>query len=273
MLVTGTKGRVALITGGNGGIGRATADRLARDGYRVFVTSRSAVPGPIAPGIELIRLNTHDNASVAACVQEVITQAGRIDVLVNSIGNGLIGAVEEVSDDEARLVVEDVFWSMARVIQAVIPHMREKGGGRIISMSSLGGLMGFPFSAFYCAGKYAMEGFCEALHLEVRQFGIGVSLIEPAGVHTPVAGNVPMAAIALPAYGGIRYKVAKDVENMMRSGLAPADVAEAIVRALADRKPRVRYLVGGPAKAMGLFLRFAPERLITLAKRKMNGLP
>ena len=264
---------IALVTGGNGGIGRAVADRLAAAGYRVFITSRSATAGAIAPGIELINLNTRDTASVAACIAEVIARAGRIDVLVNCIGNGLIGAVEEVTEDEARIVVDDLFWSMARVVQAVIPHMRTQGGGRIISMSSVGGLIGLPFSAYYSAGKFAMEGFCEALHLEVRQFGIGVSLIVPAGVNTQVAGNVPMAAVALPAYGDIRHKVAKDVEKMMRSGLEPARVADALMRTLADPQPRLRYLVGGPARIFAIFVRFAPERLINFAMRKMNGLP
>jgi len=105
------KQRVALITGGSRGIGRAIASRLAADGYRVFVTSRSAAPGVIAPGIELVKLDTTDEASVLACVQTVIDKAGRIDVLMNSIGNGMIGAVEEVSEKEARVVVEDVFWA------------------------------------------------------------------------------------------------------------------------------------------------------------------
>ena len=267
------KQRVALITGGSRGIGRAISSRLAADGYRVFVTSRSAAPGVIAPGIELVKLDTTDEASVLACVQTVIDKAGRIDVLMNSIGNGMIGAVEEVSEKEARVVVEDLFWAAVRMIQAVLPGMREQGGGRIVSMSSVGGLMGFPFSAFYSAGKFALEGFCEALHIEVKQFGIHVSLIEPFGVNTHVAGNVPMAARVLPAYGDTRHTVARDVEQSMRKGLAPDVVGQAVAGVLADPSPRLRYLVGGPARVMSTFLRLAPESLITWAKRKMSKLP
>jgi short-subunit dehydrogenase len=261
--------RVALITGGIAGIGRATADLLSAEGYRVFVTSRSDAHGASTSGIELLKFEANSDASAAACVAALMDRAGRIDVLVNNIGTGMLGAAEEQSIAEGEHILQTNFWGAVRMIKSVLPIMRVQGGGRIINMSSVGGIFGFPYSAFYSASKFALEGYCDALQLEVRPFGIYVSLVEPAGVLTPVAGNVPKAALMLPAYSQTREKMGVQMDKMMKAGMPAEKVARKILNILSTENPKLRYKVGVPARILALMFRLAPEFLFTGVKRRL----
>lgn len=261
--------RVALITGGIAGIGRATANLLTAEGYRVFVTSRSHQQGTDPSGIEVLNFSADSDQSAADCTAAVISQAGRIDVLINNIGTGMLGAAEEQSIAEGEHILQTNFWGAVRMIKSVLPIMRAQGGGRIISMSSVGGLLGFPYSAFYSASKFALEGYCDALQLEVKPFGIHVSLVEPAGVLTPVAGNVPKAALTLPPYAQTRTKMGLQMDKMMKAGMPAETVAMAIKQILEKANPKLHYKVGTPARILGLILRLAPEPVLIAVKRRL----
>ena len=261
--------RVALITGGIAGIGRATANLLTAEGYRVFVTSRSHPQGADPSGIEVLAFSADSDQSAADCIAAVMSKAGRIDVLVNNIGTGMLGAAEEQSIAEGDHIFQTNFWGAVRMIKSVLPIMRAQGGGRIISMSSVGGMLGFPYSAFYSASKFALEGYCEALQLEVRPFNIHVTLIEPAGVLTPVAGNVPKAALMLQPYAETRTKMAMQMDKMMKAGMPAEVVARAINLTLKSKNPKLRYKVGVPANILGLILRLAPEPILVAVKQRM----
>jgi NAD(P)-dependent dehydrogenase (short-subunit alcohol dehydrogenase family) len=261
--------RVALITGGIAGIGRATANLLTAEGYRVFVTSRSHQQGVDASGIEVLKFSAESDQSATDCVAALIDKTGRIDVLINNIGTGMLGAAEEQSIAEGEHILQTNFWGAVRMIKSVLPIMRAQGGGRIISMSSVGGLLGFPYSAFYSASKFALEGYCDALQLEVKPFGIHVSLVEPAGVLTPVAGNVPKAALTLPPYAQTRTKMGLQMDKMMKAGMPAETVAMAIKQILEKANPKLHYKVGTPARILGLILRLAPEPVLIAAKRRL----
>lgn len=180
---------VVLVTGASTGIGRETARRLVAAGYRVFGTSRKG--GPDFDGVEHVALDVCDDASVEAAVAGVVARAGRIDVLVNNAGYLEAGAVEEVPLDRARAQLETNLFGVARMIRAVLPAMRARRSGRIVTVSSLAGLVPVPFWGWYNASKFAVEGLCETLRQEVSPFGVHVSLVEPGAIKTPFYAGPP----------------------------------------------------------------------------------
>ena len=176
--------RVVLITGASSGIGRATAELLAGRGYQVFGGVRAAATTRPLAGVELVPLDVRDEASVKACVEEVRSRAGRIDVLINNAGVNLVGAVEETSIGQAQALFDTNVIGVLRMIQAVLPGMRRQGAGLIVNISSILGFIPAPFMGVYASTKHAIEGLSESLDHEVRAFGIRVVLIEPHYIRT-----------------------------------------------------------------------------------------
>ena len=185
--------RSALVTGASAGIGRACAEELHAAGWAVTGASRrGTTPG----GWAGLVMDVDDDDSVRAGVAGVLAAGGRIDALVAAAGWGLAGAVEQCSIGEAKAQLETNFWGCVRVLQQVLPAMRAQGGGRIVLMSSIGGVIGIPFQAFYSAGKFALEGLGEALAYEVAPFGVHVTLVEPGNVKTDFTASRRMAQAA-----------------------------------------------------------------------------
>lgn len=266
-----TTSQVVLITGAASGIGLATAELLRTQGYRVFGTSRS--PGQYSVStFPLLALDVHSDESVRACVRNVLEQAGRIDVLINNAGTGLSGAVEETMLPEAQTVFETNFFGIVRMTQAVLPTMRQQRSGKIIMMSSGGGILGVPFRAFYVASKFALEGYSESLRHEVRPFGITVSLVEPGFVSTPAAYAVPHTRDELEVYAALRSRLAEEFEASMRQGMPPVRVARVIQQIIERRSPRLRYTVGAQATMLTLLRRLLPQSGFELLARRMFGM-
>ena len=176
--------RVALVTGASTGIGRAAAEALSAAGYRVFGTSRRAQPA--RPGITMLTCDVSDDASVARLIDDVLAQAGRIDLVVNNAGSGLLGGAEESSIAQARALFDVNLFGVMRVTNAVLPVMRRQGHGRIVNLSSVLGLIPQPFSALYAATKHALEGYSESLDHELRAFGIRVVRGAPRETPPPI---------------------------------------------------------------------------------------
>jgi short-subunit dehydrogenase len=177
--------QTVLVTGASSGIGRATARLLAERGFTVFGTARKPSPPDegAKSGVTMVALDVRSDESVRACVEQVVAKAGRLDVLVNNAGYSLTGAAEETSVEEAKAQLETNFFGAVRMVNAVLPGMRKAEAGKIINISSLAGSTAIPYSGFYSASKFALEGYSESLWYEVRPFGISVSLVEPF-VHT-----------------------------------------------------------------------------------------
>jgi len=173
--------RVAVVTGASSGISEAIAGRLTEAGYRVFGASRRQPGG----GVEHIAMDVNDDESVRAGVASVLATAGRIDVLVNNAGYLCAGAVEEIPLADAKAQFETNYFGVLRATLAVLPAMRERGTGHVITVSSLAGLVPVPFWDHYNASKFAVEGLMETLRHEVRPFGIQVALVEPGSIKTP----------------------------------------------------------------------------------------
>lgn len=249
--------QVALVTGASSGIGAAVARLLHKRGFAVFGTSRKA-DSSSPDEFPMLVLDVDSDASVQACVDQVLARAGRIDVLVNNAGYALTGAAEETSIEEAKEQFETNFFGVVRMAKAVLPHMRAAKSGRIITIGSLAGLMSIPYNAFYCGTKFALEAYSEALWYELKPFGIGVSLIEPGFVRTAInqAVRIPHAPIA--AYDGPRDRALAAVDRSVDKGIPPETVANAVLKAAQSKTPKLRYRVGADSVWLPRLRGFSP---------------
>lgn len=264
-------GKVVLVTGASSGIGQATANRLVTSGWTVVGASRRGTGGP---GWEGVVMDVDDDASVRSGVEAVVAKHGRVDAAVTCAGWGLCGAAETTVLDEARAQVDTNFWGTVRVVQAVLPHMRAQGDGRLVLLGSIGGVIGVPFQAFYSASKFALEGFGEALAYEVEPFGVSVSIVEPGNAKTGftasrrVSGPPPGQG----PYGAAAAKAIAVMERDEQNGPSPVVVAKVITRVLRARKPPRRASAGKAGERIGLVgKRILPFRVFQAAARSALG--
>jgi NAD(P)-dependent dehydrogenase (short-subunit alcohol dehydrogenase family) len=271
MTMSKTNRGVALVTGASSGIGLVTAQALAKAGYRVFGTSRKAVVSP--PGVAMLICDVTDEASVKAAVGEVMARAGRLDLVVNNAGIGLLGAAEESSIGQAQRLFDVNVFGVARVVNAVLPIMRDQKQGRIINMSSLLGLIPSPFNAFYASTKHAIEGYSESLDHEVRGLGVRVVLVQPGVTRTAFEENLTRADRPLQIYEGPRTRSEALMRQWVEKGDAPEVVAATVVQAATAKRPRLRYSAGKQSAQTRFLRRFLPESMVDGALRKFNELP
>ena len=210
--------QTVLVTGASSGIGAATARLFHARGFTVFGTTRAANPVS-PPEFTMLALDVTSDDSVRDCIDRVLSQTGRLDVLVNNAGYVLNGAIEETSLAEAKDQFETNFFGCVRTVNAVLPSMRQARAGRIINIGSLVGLIAVPYSAYYCATKFALEAYSESLWYEIRPFGIGVSLIEPGYIRTSISHAARTAVGLLPAYEGPRNRVTAADQRRSRKRL------------------------------------------------------
>jgi NAD(P)-dependent dehydrogenase (short-subunit alcohol dehydrogenase family) len=203
--------------------------------------------------VTMLKLDVTSDGSVQECVQDVLTSAGRIDVLVNNAGTLTAGAIEEFSIEEAKAQFETNFFGVARMVKQVLPVMREQRAGQIINISSVGGILPSPFEGFYVASKHAIEGYTETLRLEVKGLGIKVSLVEPGFFKTGLFGAEVRAKTHVDAYDAERKNASsvRDIEHRQKA-LDPAIVAGVVLRIVSSRSPRIRYAVGREKGAIRL---------------------
>ena len=262
---------VVVVTGVSSGIGRATAEKFVKRGCRVFGTVRSVANAAPLPGVELIEMDIRDDASVKFGIQSIIGRAKRIDVLVNNAGTSLIGAVEETATSEAVSLFDTNVFSILRTVQAVLPHMRTQGGGRIVNVSSVLGFLPAPYMGLYSASKHAVEGLTETLDHEVRQFGIRVTLVEPSFTRTNLDVNAPQTSAKITAYDRERALASRAVVNSVKAAPEPDRVANTIVEA-ALGKWRMRRTPAGEASLLSKLRRFMPAGPVDANLRKTFGL-
>jgi len=249
--------KVAVVTGTSSGIGFETSLALAREGYFTYATMRDTTKSnkikEIAQKenlkINVLELDVDDEKSVKSAIAQILDQKQRIDVLVNNAGWGLWGCVEDVSVDEFKEQFETNFFSIIRLIQEVAPAMRKQGSGTIVNVSSVVGRIGFPASPAYISSKFALEGLSESLRFEFAPFGVDVIIIEPGVIKTNFMKNMKMAKKSEldTVYKDITTKVVSGVKMMAEMGTPPKEVANTIVKAIKDKKPLPRYIVGNDA--------------------------
>lgn len=261
------KSKIALVTGASSGIGEATAEQLAKAGYKVYGTSRRGAQA--SQGLfEMLALDVTSNESVEAVVREVLRLQGRIDLLVNNAGFGVApAAAEESSLDQARAIFDTNFFGIIRMTRAVVPHMRRQGTGRIINIGSVLGFLPVPYAALYSATKHAVAAYSESLDHELRTLGIRVSVVEPAYVNTPFDANLMKPDAPLDVYREICAGVEERVKEVMVVADGPEVVAEIIVKAAMAARPKIHY-TPGLASRMQLLRRFAPAGVLDAGVRK-----
>lgn len=263
---------VALVTGASSGIGRATAEALQSAGYHVFGTSRRGA-AQNSDRITMLACDVTDDASVAKMVEQVLAEAGRIDLLVNNAGIGLLGGAEESSTAQAQALFDVNVFGVLRVTNAVLPTMRRQGKGRIVNLSSVQGFIPAPYFALYSSTKHAVEGYSESLDHELRPFGIRVVLVEPAYTRTSFEENLAGPDQLLDVYDAARAGMNGVVRRAMERGDAPEIVAKTVLAAATDAVPKRRYAAGKMARQVSFLRRFVPASAFDKSLRKQLGLP
>jgi NAD(P)-dependent dehydrogenase (short-subunit alcohol dehydrogenase family) len=218
-------------------------------------------------------MDVDSDEEVRIGVATVLDEFGHLDAVVAGAGWGLAGAAENTSIDLAKAQLETNFWGAVRVVQSSLPAMRRQGSGRVVLISSLGGLIALPFQAFYSASKFAMEGYAEALAYEIEPFGVHVTLVEPGNFRTDfTASRHTVANGAGDAYASAANKAISMMERDEQNGSSPDDAAAAVERVLAARRPRRRVSVGKLSERAGIpAKRLLPHRLFEAAASSSLG--
>lgn len=245
------KQKVILITGASSGIGYDAASMLAKQGHKVYGAARrmDKMLALKELGITPIQMDVTDDASMIAGVNTVLKAEGRIDVLVNNAGYGYFGAVENVTMEEARKQLEVNVFGLGKLTQLVIPHMRRQGSGRIVNTASIAGKLAIYFGGWYHVSKFAVEGFSDALRMEMKPFGIDVVIIEPGAIKTDW-GIIASEHLAESSKGTVYEQAALNEANAMKfiysSKLLspPSVIAKAICKGVNKRHPKARYRTG-----------------------------
>lgn len=267
--------KVILITGASSGIGFDAARTLARQGHRVYAAARRVERmEPLKEdGVVPVRMDVTDDDSMQACVRTILEQEGCIDILVNNAGYGYFGAIENVPLEEARRQMEVNVFGLARLCQLVLPSMRKQGSGRIVDISSVAGKAVVFFGGWYHVSKYSVEALSDALRMEVKPFGIDVSIVEPGGIKTDW-GLIAADHLAKSSKGtpyepeGLREAATIRKAYSIRLLSKPEVVTRAISKAVNSRRPRARYRIGFGAYTLVLFHGLLPARWWDAMMRK-----
>ena len=251
--------KVAIVTGSATGIGYETAVHLAKNGFHTYATMRNLQK---ANGItemaktenlplSLIQLDVTDDISVTKAIDTVINESGRIDVLVNNAGYGLVGSVEDMSIEEMKAQYETNIFGVFRVTKAVLPHMRKQHGGSIVNISSIAGRIALPLYSAYVSTKFAVEGLSESMAYELEPFGIKVAIIEPGAIKTNFRREQAVKGSSEDSpYSSMMQSPSKAIEKMLKHRLYPEEVAKTIIQAIENPKPKLRYIVGKDAEEL-----------------------
>lgn len=272
--------RVVIITGCSTGIGRACVPYLAARGWHVIATARriETIRDLANENVDALPLDVADESSRVNAIEESLKLTGRVDALVNNAAYSQSGPLAEVTLDEMRSQFETNLFGAFRLAQLALPHLRKQRSGRIVNVSSVVGRMVFPFGGLYCATKWAMEAMSDTLRVELRPYGVAVSVVEPGGVVTQFTEtserylarfrNDPGSAYR--SYlRGVGFREALNISNW---GSSPQTVARSIHRAISDRFPRPRYQATIDAWLVWPLLPLVPDWIKDVVLAKLFGL-
>lgn len=245
---------VTVVTGASSGFGKATAEMLAARGHKVYGIARREMHHA---QIEYRQCDVRDFNAMSVLIDSIIREEGQIDVLINNAGMGIGGSLELASTEEIDLQMGTNFMGCVNMCRAVLPHMRRARHGRIINLSSIGGLMGLPYQGFYSASKFAIEGFSEALSAEVKRFGIDISIVEPGDFATNFTASRRNSQASLddPDYGPVFRNSLDIIEKEENGGLKPDRLASRIVKIVECRRPRLHYVVANLEQKLSVLLK------------------
>lgn len=238
------KSQIILITGASSGFGKITAQMLSEQGHIVYGTSRKFLEN--TGKVRMLVVDVTNLLSIRQAVEQIISEQGRIDVLINNAGMGIGGALELATEQEVNVQMNTNFFGVVNMCKAVLPYMRKARRGKIINISSIGGVMGIPYQGFYSASKFAVEGYSETLALEVHPFHIKVCLVEPGDFNTGFTDNRNISELTRinGDYGDSFLKSLKIIEEEERNGCDPRKLGSAICKLVARKNPPFRTKVG-----------------------------
>jgi Short-chain dehydrogenases of various substrate specificities len=249
--------KTVLVTGCSSGIGYATCLMFARNSFATYgsardlskaeriqeITNREKLP------LKIIRLDVNEDESIRIAIQEIISDSGRIDILINNAGYGMFGPIEEISIEEIKEQFETNFFGTIRLIKAIVPIMRKQRKGTIVNISSMVGRFGVPLNAAYVSSKFALEGLSESISFELQEFGIKVILVEPGVIQTDFFQNLKNRGNDTKSrYYKLMDKRIAFLKGAMKNSVSSSDqVANTILHAVNSRDPDMRYVIGNDA--------------------------
>lgn len=249
--------KTVLVTGCSSGIGYATCLVFARNNFATYgtvrdlskaekieeITNREKLP------LKIIRLDVNDDESIRTAIQRIISDSGRIDILINNAGYGMFGPIEEISVEDIKEQFETNFFGTIRLIKAIVPIMRKQRNGTIVNISSVVGRFGVPLNAAYVSSKFALEGLSESISFELEKFGIKVILVEPGVVQTDFFQNLKIKGTdAKSPYHKLMGRRIAFLKSAMKNSISSSDqVANTILHAVNSRDPDLRYVIGNDA--------------------------
>ena len=251
---------VAVITGGSSGIGLNAARALRERGLNVYELSRRAENAE--PGVTHLQADVTDETQVNAAVAEILRREGRIDILINNAGFGISGAIEFTPPQEARRQFDVNFFGMVNMNRAVLPVMRQQGGGRIVNMSSVAAPIAIPFQAYYSASKAAVRTYSLALASEVRPFGIEVCVIMPGDIATGFTAARQKNPMGDDVYGGRIARSVADMEKDEQNGMTPEQAGAFVAHTAMRKSCKPIRTIGLQYKFFHVLSRILPCRLL-----------
>jgi NAD(P)-dependent dehydrogenase (short-subunit alcohol dehydrogenase family) len=251
-----------LVTGGSSGMGKETAKKLLDEGHTVYAAARrlEKMQDLAELGVTVLAMDITKDEEIVAVVDRIAAEQGGIDVLVNNAGFGMYGAMEDTETADARYQFEVNLFGAARLTQLALPYMRERGAGKIVNVSSMGGKIYTPLGSWYHASKHALEAWSDCLRIELAPFGIDVIIIEPGAIETEF--GAVMAGPMLERSGESAYRdLAQAIAKASMTGSPPTLIAELIVKAIKARRPRTRYVAGKYARPLMMTRRLLGDRV------------
>ncbi|HHU43667.1 MAG: SDR family oxidoreductase [Bacillota bacterium] len=259
--------QIAIVTGASSGIGKETAHTLIKNGYKVYGLSRTASDKEI----EFIKCDLTISDDIKNAVSQIIEKEGRIDLLVNNAGMGISGSIENTTIDKARYIFDVNLFGAFELAKAVIPYMREAGGGRIINISSLAAKVYLPFQGFYSSTKAALNMLFNSLQLEVLPFNIYVTNIMPGDIKTAFTQNRQKNTLEEGVYFERMKRSLAVMERDEQNGMPPQAVANLVLKAAKARRPKLNMVVGTRYRILDFLMKILPESLVKAIIYKIYG--
>ena len=260
--------QIILITGASSGFGKITSQMLSEQGHIVYGTSRKTSEN--MGKVKMLVVDVTNTSSIQQAIGQIISEQGRIDVLINNAGMGIGGALELATEREVDIQMSTNFFGVVNMCKAVLPYMRKARKGKIINISSIGGVMGIPYQGFYSASKFAVEGYSEALALEVHPFNVKVCLVEPGDFNTGFTDNRNISELTRQDsdYGESFLNSLKIIEKEERNGCHPRKLGSSICKIVARKNPPFRTKVGPVVQVLfAMSKSWLPDRVMQYALR------
>jgi short-subunit dehydrogenase len=260
-----------LVTGASSGFGLLIAGRLHENGYQVIGTSRNPERYQAALPFKLLPLDISNDDSIESFGKQLFSEVSKLDVLINNAGYLVTGLAEETSIEIGKQQFETNFWGTIKLTNALLPYFRKQKEGKIITVGSLLGLVSLPNVAYYAASKHALEGYFKALRLELNQFNIKVSMVEPSGFKTNISNSATNVNGDIKDYDGLRQKITSYTDTLFRDAPGPEPVIKAVLKIVDKKNPKYSYPIGKGASMILTLQRFAYGILENSVLKSMNA--